>query len=240
MEILTHQKIRDKLLHLIIFFVFFINFNCHNKGFSSPSEQGKLYVVKDKAILRTNPTIYSFEVAILPRGEELKQIQNEPFQESERRNWFLVETSKGYKGWIHKNFISKNRVEKSNEVENNYINKPEIVAKNLIGSWWEVDYIGTSGFRNIKFEEEENKKIIDSYEGKFTYQFKNTNTIKGIFKILSDGKIEFDPPLPIGNYLYLIDTLDGSRIVAKIEKDQKKEIYFRKIQDEESTESNEE
>ncbi len=242
MEILTLQKIINKKEHYlllksvikaIIFLVimgeFFFSPNFYklysqeyimqNNNLSNHFSSYYMYIAKNNAILRTSPSSYGFEIAILSKGEKVKVLYH-PEEKvkigQEKDYWYYVETEKKYIGWIFGSFLTEY---KSNKKEEKITQ--EKISKELAGIWWEIDDLGNTGYRSIEF-------ITDSSnpsKGKFIYKFQNTNPIEGEYEITNDGNIQLEKDLSIGKNFTFIETSDGNRIVIEIKN---KKIYFRK------------
>lgn len=171
------------------------------------------------AILRTNPTSYSFEIALLKKGEKVKVLFH-PEQKTKIGNiedyWYYVQTSKGYIGWIYGSFLS----EQSSSTEKETIDK-NIVKENIKGVWWEVNDKGDTGYRSIEFSFDSD----NSFSGSFIYKFQNSYKIEGEFYINEDGSIELNKELSIGKILLLHKTTEGYRLFVQNEE---KTYYFKK------------
>ncbi len=170
-----------------------------------------LYVSKKKAVLRTNPTTYSMEIAVLDKGENVKVLYKNPHKIRiglVEDYWYYVQTSKNYIGWIFGSFLGSS----SEFVKDDFVNK-NIVISNIKGIWWEINERGETEYRSFQFNPEEKK---------FVYKFQNTNKIEGEFNINEKGIIVLNKDLPIGKELEFIETPEGYRLIAQ----KKDKIYY--------------
>jgi len=173
-----------------------------------------LYVSKKKAILRTNPTTYSMEIAILDKGEKVKVLYKNPHKVRVglvEDYWYYVQTSKNYIGWIFGSFLGSS----SEFVKDDFANR-DIMIKNIKGIWWEINERGETEYRSLEFYPDENK---------FIYKFQNTNKIEGEFVISEKGIIELKKNLPIGKEIKFIETPEGYRLMSQ---KNDKTYYFKK------------
>lgn len=173
-----------------------------------------LYVSKKKAILRTNPTTYSMEIAILDKGEKVKVLYKNPHKVRVglvEDYWYYVQTSKNYIGWIFGSFLGSS----SEFVKDDFANR-DIMIKNIKGIWWEINERGETEYRSLEFYPDENK---------FIYKFQNTNQIEGEFVISEKGIIELKKNLPIGKEIKFIETPEGYRLMSQ---KNDKTYYFKK------------
>lgn len=232
LAIRTHQKIEgsDKsYLNLCIYTLFFVGiiFPIFSQNLDiykyyhikNTDKYIEMYVAKEYALLRSNPTNYAFEVAVLKKGEKVKVV----YQPKERQTsssiqeWYFIITEKGYLGWIHSSFLSKtDPIREENEQLSMYI-----ISKELSGTWWEVDEFNSIGFRKFEFQIDHSNRE----KGTFIYSFKDTPKIEGNFEIKKNGIIVLDKNLSIGNALTIIKNSDGYRIILE---HNNKKYYFKK------------
>ncbi len=239
MGILTRQKKKDKIKNRIqiiqpIFLIFAMEIFLPIAILAQQKEPSKYYhkikaekpyemfVSKQHAILRSNPTTYAFEIAILNRGEKVKVI----YQPEEKtaignslQHWYYVKTEKGYEGWIYGTFLSKtNPTEEELPLEQISL---ETLSKELVGVWWEVDEFDNTGFRKFEF----NIDNQDISKGTFLYTFKDSTKIEGDFEIKNNGKVILNKTLPIGNTIHFMKNPEGYRIILE---NKNRKYYFKK------------
>lgn len=223
MEILTprNNKNRKFLLKILIFIFFCGNLYSQNYPYGKKETGEKLYVVKNGAILRTEPTLYGFEVSLLSQGEEVQVLfktQKEEIIGETKSIWYYVKTEKGLVGWIFGALLSKTKTKKEE-----YYFDPKLVSNILEGLWWEVNERGETGFRSLEFQKENQ----DSLEGTVIYKFQNTNPIEVKFKITEKGMIQLEKALPIGKEIYVFESYEYRIYFLN---DNKKQIMFKKSQ----------
>lgn len=227
MGILTHLKTKNKVFFILILHwgMQFSPIYCENDSFVENNvlniknfRSYYMYVSKNSAILRTNPTSYSFEIAILEKGEKVKVLYRSTQKSSLggiNEYWYYIKTNKGYIGWIFGSFLSDKFIEE----EKKSIDK-NVLKNQLKGIWWEVNDRGETGFRSLEFTPPD-----DSFKGNFIYKFQNTYKLEGEYYINNDGIIVLNKELSIGNKIELIQTPEGFRLYLK--KDEQP-YYFKK------------
>lgn len=205
----------------MIFIFFCSNLYSQNFFYEKREVGEKLYVLKNGTILRTEPTLYGFEVSLLNQGEEVEVLfktQKEELIGETKSVWYYVKTEKGLVGWIFGSLLSKTKTKK----EEYYID-PKLVSNILEGVWWEVNEKGEIGFRSLEFKKENQ----DSLEGKLIYKFQNNNPIEVNFKISEKGIIQLEKSLPIGKEIYVFESYEYRIYFIN---ENKKQIIFKKSQ----------
>lgn len=183
----------------------------------------EMYISKKYAILRSNPTTYAFEIAILNQGEKVKVLfHSEASSKTDKSyDWYFVKTDKGYQGWLYGSFLSKNNPT-SEDLQKDQVST-ETISKEIAGIWWEVDEFDSTRYRKFEFTLDKE----DSKKGTFSYSFRDSNKIEGDFEIKNNGKVILKKNLSIGNVLNFIKNTEGYRII--IENNNKKYFFKKSI-----------
>ncbi|MCS7205964.1 MAG: SH3 domain-containing protein [Leptospiraceae bacterium] len=185
------------------------------------AEEKEKYVIRNFAILRTNPSTYAFEVSILKFGEKVEVIKKTPTPTrigSVEDYWYFVKTQRGYLGWVFGAFLGNTLTQQNITVDTKKIE--EI----LLGVWWEVDDKDQTRFRSIEFLLEDDKSP-EQKSKKFIYKNHGKKLKEGRFEVLNTGEIQFHPVLPIGDVATLYEVLNDYRMVLR---KNEKEVYFKK------------
>ncbi|MFN3604477.1 MAG: SH3 domain-containing protein [Leptonema sp. (in: bacteria)] len=184
------------------------------------SSKEKLYVIKQGSVLRTEPSIYSFEVSLLNLGEAVdvlyKTNQKEVIGNS-KSYWYYVKTERGLVGWIFGSLLSKTKVK-----EEEYFFDPKLVVNIIEGTWWEVNERGETGYRSLEIK----KNIQNPYEGILIYKFSNQEPQEIKYTISDKGIVLLEKALPIGKEIFLYETYNEHRIY--FQSADKKQIFFKK------------
>lgn len=226
-------------LFLFLLSPFFAITACHEEG--APVglfETGVLYSKVEAAIMRTDPTIYGFEIDTIRKGESvrvLKRTDKKSRIGQTENYWYFVQKDNHLKGWVYGGALSRIPTGEAEGI----VDGPDLVVvqANLPGIWWELNADGSTGYRRLEFvpagtekkekEEEpekddlsvpgveENNEVVLAENGKFQYFFgKNPGVILEYRIDPKTRRITLNQESPVGQQFEIIDLGEEFRITS--------------------------
>lgn len=209
----TRRKIQNSFVILIFLFFPFASLLSREPDTSFTSRYK--YIHLRKAILRTNPTTYAYEIAILNPGEKV-EVLSRTEKKSKIGNveeyWYYVKTESGYTGWIFGGFLTdqvfQNPVGETRNVEE--------MESMVAGVWWEVDEKERTRFRSLELLLEEDAEGKSQKKArKFIYSYQGKKLLEGRFEVFRNGTIHFYPSLPVGEIAELKEHVTEYRLLFR-------------------------